>query len=577
MRIRALFALALLSLATCTNDLPVGPGGAGGGDLAIRPVFPASFAVFAQALSIDAARVSATRPGDTVVVFQQTVTFNPNDSVLALAVKVPFTADTASFDVTLTFLSKAGVPLFQCVFPSLALSRSAPATPVDFSVTYVGPGDSAVAVSVSPNVDTVSADTTLQFSVSAINALQAAVTQVYVHWSSSNPAAPIDATGKLKGPGVAGQTVVHALVPSMYGTLQDSAVITFVGAPPPAAGSFHGTVVDGTTQLGIGGDTVRASLPGVGTTYTAITASDGTFSLGPLPAGSYDISFSSGGYTGTKYLGAVMPSGSGLVVSLPPVPLATFTGKPGALSGTVMDAQTGAALPGATVLLEAYANAQGTTPVASTTADTLGAFSFTAQPEGTYTLEVSDSGYVTATRTALIYGSTTTGGQNVVMSKGGLGFRVVLTWDSLPPDLDLHAIVPDSLGALSEIYYSNPGDTATTQLDYDVTSGYGPETITIYKEFTGTYTFGVVNYSAGTGLTPDTTVTTLARSGAIVRVYDNNALLATYPVPNQAGTRWKVFSWNGTALTTINQMSYDTAGTGTFTVSRPGAGLSKKR
>ena len=433
MRFRALFALALLSLATCTNDLPVGPGAAGRGELAIRPVFPASFGVFAQALSIDAARVSATRPGDTVVVFQQTVTFNPNDSVLALAVKVPFTADTATFDVTLTFLSKAGVPLFQSVFPSLALSRSAPATPVDFSVTYIGPGDSTVAVSVSPNVDTVSADTTLQFSISGINANQTPVTQLYVHWSSSNPSAPIDATGKLKGPGVAGQTVVHALVPSLYGTLQDSAVITFVGPPPPAAGSFHGSVVDGTTQLGIAGATVQASLPGVATPYTATSAADGSFSLGPLPAGTYDLSLSASGYTGTRYLAAVMPAATGLVVSLPPVPLATVTGKPGALSGTVLDAQTGAPLPGAAVLLESYANAQGTTPVASTTADTTGAFSFTAQPEGTYTLEVSNSGYVTATRTALVYGSTTTAGQNVVMSKGGLGFRVVLTWDSLPP------------------------------------------------------------------------------------------------------------------------------------------------
>ncbi|MGH7533401.1 MAG: hypothetical protein ACREL4_08940, partial [Gemmatimonadales bacterium] len=53
--------------------------------------------------------------------------------------------------------------------------------------------------------------------------------------------------------------------------------------------------------------------------------------------------------------------------------------------------------------------------------------------------------------------------------------------------------------------------------------------------------------------------TNLARSGATVREYTHNALLTTLYVPNQPGTQWNLFTWNGTTLTPINTMTYATA------------------
>lgn len=553
MRTRALLALMALSLATCTNDLPVGPG-AGSADLSLRPVFPVSFSVFAEALSIDHAVIVVRSLPDSTVLLNTSQAFSPSADSLRLALNVPFPADSATVSIALTFVDKTGTPLFVDSIPSLVLRKhvtvQAPAS-AD-SVRYIGPGSTASSVTITPNIDTVPADTTFRFSIAAMDDVETPLTQVYVHWASSNPSAPIDATGLLRGPRVAGQTVVHAYVPSEFGTLQDSAVITFVGPAAPAAGSISGSIVDGSDQLPISGASIQASLVDVGTTYNTTTSAAGTFSVGPLPPGTYDLTIADSGYAGTKYLDAVMPDGTGLIIVLPPVPLAPTSPNLGSLNGSVTDAQTDTALVGASVSLYSYANGQGGTPLATTTSDSAGGYTFSNLDAGTYTLQATAAGHVAGDRSTVVLGDVTNFSQNIVLSQGGPQFRAVLTWSDTPPDLDLHAATFDSTGAYDEIYYGNTGDTTGTALDHDETSGYGPETITIYHKYPGVDTFFVINYS-NEGLDPDTS---LAQSGATVRVYNNNALLTTLYVPNQPGTRWDLFTWDGTTLTPLNTMTY---------------------
>ncbi|MFI5235557.1 MAG: carboxypeptidase regulatory-like domain-containing protein [Gemmatimonadales bacterium] len=555
MRLRTFAAFSMLAVAACTNDLPVVPGG--GAVLRIQPDFPSNFALFAQALSIQSAAITVTSVPDSIVLLHTITGFNPASDTLRLAVMVPFKGDSASVSVALSFLDQNGAALFVDTIPLISLVRgeaSAPSTG-QFPVRYVGPGSNASTVVLAPKLDTIVASGTLQFTITALDDLGDTLPKVYVHWSSANSQARIDATGKLSGPGVAGQTVVYATLPSSIsgtGFVQDSALITFTGPVPPNAGTINGSVVDGSSLLPDSGAAIQASLVGGGTTFNATTSAAGTFSLGPLPAGTYNLTINAAGHTGTKYLNAVMPAGSGVIIVLPPVPLVTITGKSGALAGTVTDAQTALPLAGAKVLLHSYANAQGTAAVDSILTDTTGTFTFSNHAEGTYTLEASASGYVAGTRTALVFGSTTTGSQNVVMSKGGPQFRAVLTWSATPPDLDLHALVTDTLGVRTEVNFSNPGDTSFVALDHDVTTGYGPETMTIYHMFPGVDTFFVENFSAG-GANPDTT---LARSGATVRVYNNDALLTTLYVPNVPGDRWYLFTWNGTTLAPLGGMTY---------------------
>ena len=555
MRPRALPALFLLALATCTNDLPVMPGG--GAVLHLAPTFPASFGLFAQALSIQTASVKIVSLPDSTVLVNTISGFNSGSDTLRLSFLVPFHGDSASVSIALAFRDQNGAALFVDTIPIVSLVKGQEAAPPtgQFPVRYVGPGASASTVTVSPQVDTIPGSSALQFSISAMDDLQTPLTQVYVHWSSSNPSARIDANGLLHGPGTSGGTVVHAVIPSNIsgtGFVQDSATITFTGQAPPAAGTFNGSVVDGSSQLGLAGATVQAALVGVGTTYNATTASDGSFSVGPLPAGTYNLTINDSTYVGTKFLNAIMPAGSNLIIVLAPVPLTVTNPSPGTITGTVADAQTDTVLRGATVAIYQYANAQGTLLLGSTTTDSTGTYSFGGLAAGTYTIQASAAGHVTGTRAVVAIGNLTNGTQNLVLSNGGPQFRAVLTWSATPPDLDLHAVVKDSLGVYDSVYYANVGDTLGTALDHDETTGYGPETITIYHKYPGVDTFFVVNYTYQAS-NPDTS---LARSGAIVRIYNNDLLLSTMYVPNLPGTQWNLFTWDGITLSPLNTMTY---------------------
>jgi hypothetical protein len=46
---------------------------------------------------------------------------------------------------------------------------------------------------------------------------------------------------------------------------------------------------------------------------------------------------------------------------------------------------------------------------------------------------------------------------------------------------------------------------------------------------------------------------------AVVKVYMGGILKATYNVPSKEGTLWKVFKLNGTTLTPINTMLYESS------------------
>jgi len=122
--------------------------------------------------------------------------------------------------------------------------------------------------------------------------------------------------------------------------------------------------------------------------------------------------------------------------------------------------------------------------------------------------------------------------------------------------------VPDPLGGASFlVYYSNPGDSQVypfAQLDVDVTAGFGPETMTIYQQLTGTYVYHVHDFTTY----QDAASTALAGSGARVEVYQNNQLVQTFTVPNQPGTLWTVFQLDGATITPLNRMSGDLPPTG---------------
>jgi len=129
--------------------------------------------------------------------------------------------------------------------------------------------------------------------------------------------------------------------------------------------------------------------------------------------------------------------------------------------------------------------------------------------------------------------------------------RIVLNWSSSPNDLDSHLKTPEIEGNTYHVYYSNQGSADSppyATLDHDVTSGYGPETMTIYNFSSGTYHYYIYNYSGS----PDITT-----SQAVVQLYNDNGLANTINVPTiGTGRYWHVFDIDGysQSVTVINQI-----------------------
>ena len=131
-----------------------------------------------------------------------------------------------------------------------------------------------------------------------------------------------------------------------------------------------------------------------------------------------------------------------------------------------------------------------------------------------------------------------------------------LTWGATPYDMDAHAWVP--YNSYYHVYYGNHGTLNSypyTYLDKDDTSGYGPETITIYQFTNGNTYYSVENYSGYPSITA---------SSAVVVVKDKSGnTITTYNVPaSGSGDWWNVLflqaSGSGTAsLYTINSIGSD--------------------
>lgn len=148
--------------------------------------------------------------------------------------------------------------------------------------------------------------------------------------------------------------------------------------------------------------------------------------------------------------------------------------------------------PGVNVKSGPYAiDINGATIPAVTTA-TDGSYAIPSVPPGNYTLEVSGSGkrgnctssveaYATTYRTVVAAGSETPANQNILVSPilGSNEMRIVLTWGAKPKDLDSHLQYGTSSGDRIVWNRRTPLGPGNGNLDYDVVTGFGPETITL--------------------------------------------------------------------------------------------------
>jgi hypothetical protein len=195
----------------------------------------------------------------------------------------------------------------------------------------------------------------------------------------------------------------------------------------------------------------------------------------------------------------------------------------------LFDALTGDPVEGANIMFET---------IGTFTSDSAGRVMFPRQPDGLLKAIFKKKGYISAIVDIDVAAETILRNRYFVSPVMNIEqFRVVLTWDQQPEDLDAHFIKDNSY----HISYRNTRvlNDGSGQLDRDDMDGFGPETITVEQlNAESGYVFFVKNYSAE--INPS--APPLSSSKATVWVFGNNKLLNTFYIPtNHTGNTWQVF------------------------------------
>lgn len=542
---KLLGSMVALSLVGCATSDSTAPGDNGGVQISI----PANLASF-SGLVVELIHVVATKPTNLdqspPVVYDHTFGFDVDRNTLNLALQIPVGDKPDTLDVSIDFTTADGRVLFttrQQVVVTRGRATNANQFPAP---TYLGPGNNAFRITISPRSPVVQTGGTLDFTVAAVDTFQNAIDTVYLNWRSS--AGRVNALGHLTAPNSAGTLFVVATTPNGK---KDSTQVTVVSSSTAA---ISGTVVNGQGGGPLQGVKVQVVNQTGDTIATVTTGVDGTYTTPPISPGSYTLVASLNGFVSAI---AFNTDATGGAATAPTIPLVPDFGTTGNITGGVSDATTGGLISNPTLEIRSGVNATSGAPLASTTGDVESVYFFNNLPHGTYTVTAIAAGYISGSVTTVVLSDLTTNAPGIILSPVGAGIaRVVLTWGAAPSDLDAHLTGPDSTtGNRFHVFFGDQGRSDSlphAALDIDNTDGFGPETITITKQFSGVYRFSVHDYT-DSDLNPSSA---LAGSGARVQLFLNGALSKEFFVPNQPGTLWTVFELNGSTITAINTMSY---------------------
>ena len=168
---------------------------------------------------------------------------------------------------------------------------------------------------------------------------------------------------------------------------------------------------------------------------------------------------------------------------------------------------------------------------------------------GLYTVEGIKNGYVTTYFTIVAMGGELIAYQNSsitpIIAEGEM--RIMLNWGATPSDLDSHLRKSVDGTESYHIYYPYSHRTQDdANLDLDIVTGFGPETITITDiDTTATYSYYIYNYSHNNS-------SELKNSSAKVSIV-YNGVTRDFNVPNIDGYYWKVFDIVNGAIVSCNE------------------------
>ena len=337
-----------------------------------------------------------------------------------------------------------------------------------------------------------------------------------------------------------------------------------------------------------------------GYTKTVTSDSSGVYGIYALTEGSYTLTYSKTGYSGTTQSATLSSDTDNITVAT--LSMLSSGCSSGNISGTIKNAVTGNTVSGVSISIRGGINVRTGSTISGATATTAsnGTYTLSSVSAGLYTAEASKTGYITSYFNTSSCGNMTNQNANMSETLPDGAMRIVLTWNGLK-DFDSHLEIPvtdaqdpasgntdsthlwygvdqtSTTGAMNftgsntvmyHLYtdiYSSPQDYVT--IDQDNLEGIvatctggsgndqcGPETVTISKvrdNTNGRYRFHVHNI---TDLS-STTSTALADNGTFVQVFYEDTSY-NFDVPKRTGNLWTVFDFdNSTGFTQVNAMS----------------------
>lgn len=242
-------------------------------------------------------------------------------------------------------------------------------------------------------------------------------------------------------------------------------------------------------------------------------------------------------------------------IKLGKVPFSVIWNRAVSVQGKVYNAMNGAVIPNTSVNLRTgWNNTEGKYITKGTKTDSNGYFELKVAI-GNYTVEIQKEGYIIGYYNVISVRNEADACESMILTPvlSDDEYRIILTWDAEPRDLDSHlTYYKDGVQMMHVYFYNKSGyvnGVNIATLDVDGTQGYGPETVTMtlkaeYIEGDGYFRYSVHKYSG---------VGDLSESNAIVRLYRGNSFVDTYSVPTgRIGNVWTVFRINQRGIQALN-------------------------
>ena len=266
--------------------------------------------------------------------------------------------------------------------------------------------------------------------------------------------------------------------------------------------------------------------------------SNGNYSL-RTPAGDYLVKITADGYIDFNSYATVAKDETTYMETF--LMVQGSESDKGIAKGRVVNSLAGTGVEGVNLSFRKYWNNTDASSTVVGTATTDADGYYTAElPLGNYTAVATKNGFLESTFNIIVQEGTTDN-QNGTITPivSGDDFLITLTWGENPNDLDSHVIGTLSSGDQFHVYYSDKsqydGDTEVCNLDYDDTTSYGPEHITLKPTSDKPYYYYIHHY-AGSG--------SISTSNAKIKVEKGGVLIRQFNVPTALGTDiyWNVFA-----------------------------------